>query len=181
MKGDKVDCNFSFWQKLFGFCSHKSLDGESASGKIGGLARAHPKLTDSFKETTLAISHRHHIHSSRLDAHQVISLLGQQLSLWRILSTWYTRRRNVGGLGNEMSQCGCMGGDCSNIGHRRPLRKAEAARHRPALGLEHPLLPLCTLTTLCRPTPDTILTLVSCRSWKVDGYLFKKLKPQREQ
>ena len=82
MKGDKVDCNFSFWQKLFGFCSHKSLDGESASGKIGGLARAQPKLTtNSFKETTLAISRPHHIHSSRLDAHLIISLLGQQLSL----------------------------------------------------------------------------------------------------
>ena len=96
MKGDKVDCNFCFWQKLFGFSSHKSLDRESASGNIGGLPRA-PKLTNSFKETTLPISRRHHIHSWCKGGHQLVSLLGAELSLKRIFYTRYTRRRNVGG------------------------------------------------------------------------------------
>ena len=144
MKCDKVDCNFCFCQKLFGFSKAQKF-GSGVS--VGQDRRLTPERPNSLIASKKQLS-SHNIHSPSLDApRRIISLekplseeLVQQLQQDKEEKCW----RGLGG----RRWCS-VGVERRTVEYRasaeRPLRKPRPLRDTVvAAPLEH-----CTLTTLC--------------------------------
>ena len=144
MKCDKVDCNFCFCQKLFGFSKAQKF-GSGVS--VGQDRRLTPERPNSLIASKKQLS-SHNIHSPSLDApRRIISLekaLSEELVQLLLQDKEEKCWRRLGG-----RRWWCGGVERRTVEYRasaeRPLRKPRPLRDTVvAAPLEH-----CTLTTLC--------------------------------